>query len=242
MWAQERLPVAVPEIRVGIPVFVHGKAYGKTAGLWYRVTFPRPVEEPTVACVAEARRGEIPRVTIPSIRIARAELAEVALAKLAEIEVPEVRILHVPTALGRFQCGWAISGLCDGLNKMVEKLETALIRLNEVIDKVRDAFEKVRSSVESVNAKIDDLRDKANEAVADLRAKVNTALDSLRINTEVSANDGLGRVIPSLYDAWGIPHVMALTPVHVRNVTSTGFEFQSFGDTTVYYIAIGRRR
>jgi len=252
------LEFAFPRVLGVVPVIVRGKAYGKTAGLWYRVTFPRPVIDPTVVCVAEARRGEIPTVKMPTIRITRVGIAEVGLAevglpKLAKIVVPEVRILRVPTALGRFECGWAISGLCDGLNKMVVKLETALTRLNEVIDKVRDGFDNIRSSLESVNAKVDDLRDKANAAVVDLRNKANEtistlrtnvdgALDSLRISTEGSVTDGLGRVIPALYDAWGIPHVMALTAVHIRNVTSTGFEFQSFGDTTVYYIAVGSRR
>ena len=37
-----------------------GKAYGETAGLWYRVRFPKPLSNPSVIAVGEVRLGTMP--------------------------------------------------------------------------------------------------------------------------------------------------------------------------------------
>jgi len=216
----------LPGVEGVIPVVVRGKAYGETPGLWYRVLFPRALTDPSVVAVGEARRGVIPTPKAPAIAIASTEVPETA-----RISIPTVRGGHVPTSLGRFTCGWAVQGLTDGLNDMVITLENALVRVNEVIDDLVASANEMRNSLESLDAKVDDLRN-----------KVNDALDHLRRNTEGSVNSGLAGVIPVLYDAWGIPKTMALTPLHIRNVTATSFEFQSYGKTTCYYLAVGSFR
>ena len=182
-----------------IPAFAHGKAYGETAGFWYRVTFPKPINNPNVVAVGEGRRGEIPEVKAPRITI-------------PDITIPDITIPRVPTSLGRFECGWAIASLTDGLNDLVEVLEGVLVRINEIIDKTSDAVAKTR---ENIRQYVDNIRD--------------------------SVNSGLGGILPALYVAWGIPSNMAVTPLHIRNVTSTGFEFQSFGRTTCHWICLGTR-
>jgi len=216
----------LPGVEGIIPVIARGKAYGEQAGLWYRVTFLKELTEPSVVAVGQGRLGVIPTPRAPTIAI-----ASTAVPTGAKISIPSVRSGHVPTSLGRFSCGWAITSLTDGLNDLVGTLESVLVRLNEVIDDVVSSVNEARNSIQSLDSKVDDLR-----------AKVNSALDTLRKNTEDSVNSGLAAIIPSLYDAWGIPRTMALTPLHVRNVTSTGFEFQSYGKTTCYYIAIGGGR
>jgi len=216
----------LPGVEGIIPVIVRGKAYGATPGLWYRVTFPKTVTDPSVVAVGEGRRGVLPTPTAPSIAIASAKVP-----KATSITIPSVRSGHVPTSLGRFTCGWAISGLTDGLNDLVGTLESVLVRLNQVVDDLTSSMNEARNSLKSLDSKVDDLR-----------GKVNDALDELRRNTEGSVNKGLGIVIPALYEAWGIPEIMALTPLHIRNVTPTGFEFQSYGKTTCYYLAVGSFR
>jgi len=195
--------LTLPEAEGIIPAIARGKAYGETAGFWYRVIFTRPLTDPSVVAVGEGRSGVIPK---PSAGVPAA----------AKITIPSARTGHVPTSLGRFDCGWAIASLTDGLNDMTGTLESVLRRLNEVVDDVYSGLNETRNSLKSLDAKVDDLRNKVNDAFV--------------------------AVIPALYDAWGIPRTMALTPLHVRNVSSAGFEFQSYGKTTCYYIAVGSFR
>lgn len=252
-----------------IPVIARGKAYGEVAGVWYKVFFPRAIRDASVVAIGEGRTGEIPVVKAPTISIPKVSVAiptvsvRVASAKVpkvADIKVPKIDLPSIPTSLGRFECGWAISGLCDGLNDMVVILERGLRRINELRDKLATTLDQVKSSMDGIDAKVDDLRAKVNTALDELRknsqASINDGLSKLRGNVKSGAdtalgtmgtnissavNSGLAKVLPSLYDAWGIPKTMALTPLHVRNVTKTGFEFQSYGKTTCYYIAVGRR-
>jgi len=275
-----------------VPTIVRGKAYGEVAGVWYYVTFPRALNEPSVAAIGEGRGGVIPTPKAPSIAITPVSvgvarttvavpsvsigIASTAVPKAAAIVVPAARAGHVPTSLGRFSCGWAIASLTDGLNDLVSTLESVLVRINEIVDDLKSGLDNTRSSLTSLDAKVNDLRDKVNTALEDLRVKTQSAtnsglgtfrsyieggvnsgletlrgnaeagsrvgLDTLRKNTESAVNAGLAAVIPALYDAWGIPRTMAITPIHIRNVTATGFEFQSYGKTTCYYIAVGSLR
>jgi len=253
--------ITLPEVEGVIPVIVRGKAYGETAGVWYRVTFPRVLKDPSVVPVGEGRLGIIPTPKAPTISITPVSVAPVAIG-VASAKVPAAaRIVvrkavtgYVPTSLGRFECGWAIASLTDGLNDLVETLESVFARVNTIIDDLTLGYEEIRSSFLSLDKKVDDLRAKVNEALesyrvndqaatnlglSNLRTSTRDSLETLRRNTEGAVNMGLAAVLPALYDAWGVPKNMALTPLHVRNVTSTGFEFQSYGKTTCYYIAVG---
>lgn len=247
-----------------IPIIARGTAYGETSGAWYRVTFPRALANPSVVAIAQGRGGTIPTPRAPSISIltvgvgvASAPVSSAGVPAAASIVVPSARKGHVPTSLGRFGCGFAIASLTDGLNDLVITLESVLRRMNEVVDDLYSGLEKTRSSLTSLNTKVDDLRTKVNSAFSDTTSRVNSALetlrrntesatntgiDRLRRNTESSVNSGLAAVLPLLYSAWGIPANMAVTPLHVRNITSTGFEFQSYGKTTCHYIAMGSLR
>ena len=110
--------------------------------------------------------------------------------------------------------------------------------INDRIKRINERFETMRTRV---NTGFGTLRGNTDTAVETLRKRANSRFETLRGNTESSVNTALGKLFPALYDAWGIPHNIALTPIHVRNVTSTGFEFQSYGKTTCYYIAVGER-
>jgi len=87
------------------------------------------------------------------------------------------------------------------------------------------------------------LNDEFRKQINNIIASVNDRISQINANfTETINNttDNVNAVLKDLYAMWGIPENMALTPVHIRNVTSTGFEFQSFGNTEVYYIATGK--
>lgn len=52
--------------------------------------------------------------------------------------------------------------------------------------------------------------------------------------------DAINARLNDLYNMWGIPTNMAITPLHLRNITDTGFDFQSYGSTTCYWICVGK--
>jgi len=129
------------------------------------------------------------------------------------------------------------------------------------ISQVRDAVNKaISDQVDKINSALSSQVDKVNVRLGDLRSNVNTALSSQvdRINIRLSglvdninaANYGqvdkviarVNAVLTDLYDSWGLPSGIIATPVHVRNVSTTGFEWQSYGETTIYWIAIGKTR
>lgn len=85
-----------------------------------------------------------------------------------------------------------------------------------------------------VGDQIDYVQEKVNEVIEDFNTKVNEQVD--KITSRVN------KVLTDLYKMWGIPTDKALAPVHVRNVTNTGFEFLSLGKHKIYWIAIGKRR
>lgn len=291
-----------PRVAGIIPVLVHGKAYGEVAGRWYRVTFPRPIFNPSIVCVGEARRGELPRPTIREIaippieEIPRIEIPAVeeipALERITHMEIPEIRIrvpnwtLRIPTAddfvnlIKKFfgdwgwlnwirdAIAWAIGNweyalwdiffrprFLERLNEQVlkplrETLTTMRDRVNDKIGEINarfdEALDKVDAGLETLRSNVQDrvetLQLRANDAVETLRSRTQDRLDRLRATTQARVNETLVTIFPRLYDAWGIPETMALTPLHVRRVTSTGFESQSYGRTTCYYLAVGSRR
>jgi len=203
--------IEFPEFLGKVPVMVRGKVYGETAGLWYRVTFPRGVSEPSVAAVAEGRVGAIPSVSAPKIKVQTP----------VPVDIPVTVIPYVNESFPYLvsDIDWVRDQICKPVNSVVASLYRVQGRINDAIGRINQGFAKTKDSFEGTNTSISDLRTK----------------------TEDSVNQGLANLIPSLYAAWGLPSTMIITPIHIRNVTSTGFEFQSYGKTTCYYIAVGSR-
>lgn len=255
-----------------IPAMARGKAYGETAGLWYRVRFPRPIYDPVVVCVGEARRGEIPRSklvpTIPPLE----KLLDIRvidkLKKVLKERIPDLTIkwkweIYIPTAddfkklvrdfLGdwgafNFMRDWIADGFGGfeywiwdklfrprGLEKLNDLLETIRGRFNDRLEKIRSTF---NTKLEDIDDRLDTLRSRVNDRLGKVGDGVDERFEKLR----TGANDSFERLFPRLYEAWGLRRDMALTSLHIRNVTSSGFEFQSYGATTCYWLCIGRRR
>ncbi len=236
------IPLPSLPTALNIPVIARGSASGSIRGQWYHVTFSEVLNNPSVACVAQGRTGTAPKPSIPSIKIIAANLAYLPTINASSISIHGIRQGNVPSALGRFDCGWAISGLTDGLNSLMGTLEGVLERINELLADVTANFNDVVNSIKSVDAKVDDLKNKINTTFKANVDNTNTAFTQQGVNIRDSVNSGLTDVITGLYNAWGLASNYAITPISVRNVSSVGFEFQSLGNTKIYYIAIGSRR
>ena len=215
----------LPEVRGITPIIVRGKAYGDVAGRWYAVSFPRRLSEPSVVCVGEARAGAIPEVKAPAIKI-----STVAVPTPIPIEIPVTLIPYINESFPYYTSdhAWAREQLCEPLNSLTRSLYRVQSRINDAIGRINDGFGKTKKAFESINS-----------SLSDFRNKVQTTLDGGRKNTEDAVNSGLSKVIPGLYAAWGISDRMIATPLHVRSVSPAGFQFQSYGKTTAYYIAMG---
>jgi len=224
-----------------IPAFAHGKAYGEIAGFWYRVTFSKPIMNPSVVAVAEGRRGAIPKVKAPTISIPTVELPKIRDISIPDITIPDFEIPRLPTAVGRFECGWAISRLTDGLNDLMVVVETMLARINEIIDKVSGVVKETRDTIKATHDKLKENILATQESLKESRNNTQTAINKYGEYIESSVNEGLSQIIPILYQIWGLPSDMVISPVSIRNVTSTGFEFQSLGKFTVHWICVGQR-
>ena len=231
---------AFPEVRGIIPIIVRGKAYGEVAGRWYAVSFPRTLVDPSVVCVGEARAGAIPDVKAPAIKI-----STVAVPKPIPIEIPVTLIPYINESFPYYTSdyAWVREQLCAPLNRLTKSLYRVQSRINDAIGRINDGFGKTKNAFQSTNSSLSDFRNKVQGALDGDRKNtenaVNSGLSRDRKNTEDAVNSGLSRVIPGLYAAWGISERMIVTPLHVRSVSPAGFQFQSFGKTTAYYIAMG---
>jgi len=243
------LALEFPEILGKVPVIVRGKAYGENAGWWYRVPFAQVLSEPSVVAVAEGRVGAIPSVSAPKITIAAVEVTKttVAIPTSIPVEIPVTVIPYINESFPYLvsDIDWVKEQICKPINSIVASLYRVQGRVNDGIGRINEGFAKTKKAVEDTNKSIADLRAKAESAIntglTDQRDKTQRALNTTIVNTEDSVNKGLASLIPSLYAAWGLPSTMIITPIHTRNVTSTGFEFQSYGKTTCYYIAVGSK-
>ena len=149
---------------------------------------------------------------------------------------------------GAFYSGWYFSGwilnvLWDSfiqpqIDKVQDKIMEVVQNIANVtwaqIDKVQDALQGQVDEVQS------SLQGQVDEVQSSLQGQVDEVQSSLQ--RQIGAvQDAVNLRLDDLYNMWGIPSGMIATPLHIRNPTNTGFEFQSFGSTTCTWIAIGER-
>ena len=236
------LELAFPAIRGIVPVIERGKAYGEVAGRWYRVLFLRPIQDPSVVAIGEARKGAIPKVIVPRISIPTVKVPTVAIPKIKDVVLPDVNIPYINLSFPYYKTDVSmLKELVDSLNRTTKMLYSVQSRVNDGIYWINTAFDKFTETFKATKDAIADLRGNVQAGFNQYRVNIQTAFNREAANTESSVNTGLARILPALYDAWGIPRTMVLTPLHVRNITSTGFEFQSYAKTTCYWLAVGRR-
>lgn len=245
-----------------LPQVAYGSAYGEEAGRWYSVKYPKAIKGAIPVAIGAARGGTIPSRTIPRVP----DIPLITIARPPDIgfrEIPRIkrddfnsaeychrvadgarnrakRIIGVP---------WPLSLLWDWFcdNFVYPVYYASWYVSGWILNVLWDAF---------VQPQIDKVRDSINSVIADANAKINLQFDrhTAAIETAINevnkkVNEQLKRIqgavnlrLEDLYKMWGIPTNMAVTPLHIRNATDAGFEFQSFGRVTCYWIAIGKRR
>lgn len=106
---------------------------------------------------------------------------------------------------------------------------------NWMRDAIATAFGKVLYWLHSylVQPQIDKVQDAVNSVIRDFNSKIDRQIDRVTSRTNL--------VLQDLYSMWGLPTNMALAPIHIRNVRSTGFEWLSLGDMKCHWICIGKR-
>lgn len=128
--------------------------------------------------------------------------------------------------------GWVVNVLWDSFfQRQIDNIRNTINSNNAIISS------RVNSAFNDASRKINNLKNKLvnsiNETIGDTNAKINSQLSKIQ--------DRVNNRIKDLYDMWGIPYDTAITPVHIRNVTSAGFEWLSLGDMKIYWVAVGRK-
>lgn len=228
-----------------------------------QVKFKKP---PTVVATAEARSGSPPAITAPTIKIPGIDLPQAPTITIPGIDLPSLPDVTIPTVTipidnlnalkgYRFSCGFAVAGICDGLNKLMILWDQALNTLMDLIGNVNKGFANAAQNLRDVitaisnfrgntqsalNAYRDNIQTSINAALADARNKTQAALNAYRDSIQTSINQGLSIVIPALYDQIGVPLSELITPVQIRNVQADSFEFYALSaQMTIHYVAIG---
>lgn len=106
---------------------------------------------------------------------------------------------------------------------------------NWMRDAIATAFGKVLYWVHRmlIQPQTDKVQDAINSTIGDFNSKIDRQIDRVTSRTNF--------VLKDLYSMWGIPSNLAIAPVHIRNVKSTGFEWLSLGDMKVHWLTVGLR-
>jgi len=239
-----------------------GKSYGPTKGTWYRVPFELAfTEEPSVIIIGVARAGRL--VTRVIAKVATSKVAapvKISVDKIAKFEIPRIGIgtkdecgrkvadAYMDEAKERLGdwgiFNWArdaIASVAWGIGYItgvwIHWMYTVLVQPQ--IDQVRDATNKaVSDQVDKINTAFSSQVDKINDRLSGLVDNINAASSS-QVDNVISR---VNAVLTDLYDSWGLPSGIIATPVHIKPPSTTGFEWQSYGRTTIYWIAIGKTR
>jgi len=132
----------------------------------------------------------------------------------------------------------------DALFDFRDKVQTAV---NEYKDKIQTAVNSGFSDTqtktqEALNAYRDKIQTGVNSGLTDIHNKTQEALNTYRQNIQKAVNDGLSNVIPKLYEMVGMPVGQLMSPINIRNVTESSFEFYSLSPgLKLHYIAIAKR-
>ncbi|MDH5390278.1 MAG: cold-shock protein [Candidatus Bathyarchaeota archaeon] len=242
-----------------IPSLEWGRNYGETAGQWYSVTFKKTLASPEVVAVGESRAGEIlfkeilraskiavPTITIPKVGIrtwhcTKCDFGWFSLAY--QPSCPQCKS-GPPSEIGgagRYEtCGWYLAlwnakkrlGDWGLLNWARDTIATVFAWFGYVFCGTSGVFVLLDTMSAQVDKIQDSIQTAINSAISDINRRIGEQIDAVRNRVNERLQD--------LYDIWGLPRNLAITPIHVRNVTPTGFSFLSLGKTTIHWVAIGR--
>lgn len=210
-----------------LPSIAYGKAAGATAGKWYAVKYPKTMSGAVPVCIGTGRAGSILTRGIPKVgdlgiikilRTVRDDFNSNYYCDLVGAGARDrAKNLGPPWPLDMIW-GW----FCDSFVYAAFYVGWAVG--GWILNVLWDSF---------VQTQIDRVADSINGVISDVNAKFTGQLAAIQDAVNLRLND--------LYTMWGLPTNVVPTPLHVRNATDTGFEFQSYGNTTAYWLAIGAR-
>lgn len=145
-------------------------------------------------------------------------------------------ICSVAYGVGYIAGAW-IKWLWDKLvQPQVDKVENSINeRISSVTDQINNAFSQFQVNINQVFSA---QADRINAAIGTNLDNTNSAFAQF----SRSLTDRVNVVLIDFYSATGIPLGIIISPIHVRNITPQGFEWQSFGNTRITWIAVGRGR
>ncbi len=108
-------------------------------------------------------------------------------------------------------------------------------RISSITDQINNAFSSFQNAINSV---FSTQADRINDAFGTNIDNANSAFAQF----SSALTDRVNVVLTDFYAATGIPLGIIISPIHVRNITPTGFEWQSYGNTRITWIAVGRSR
>ena len=250
---------------------MYGTAYGEKAGVWYKVTFPEPLNEPVVVAVAEARSTtrryrqvpKPPEVPPPQIlklpdvsKISISYPPNITFKRIERVSLTREEIENrIKNTLGDWGwLNWARDAIAYGMSFVLKFVYDIIVgaQLDKVEESVNavvsDANAKInehtKKIIDSINARIQSINSKINNQTNYIINGINDLVRKLNNNwnTQITyITTAINGIISDICAMWGIPEGVAITPVHVRNITTTGFEFLSLGKTKIYWIAIGKK-
>jgi ElaB/YqjD/DUF883 family membrane-anchored ribosome-binding protein len=224
-----------------------------------KVAAPEKVMAAVVSGIEKISAEKIPKFEIPRIGIGSADDCG---KKVANAYTDECKkrlgdwgifnwmrdaICSVTWGIGYITGVWIHWMYTILVQPQIDQVRDAVNRaISDQVDKINNALS---SQVDKINDRLGDLRSNVNEALSSQVDRINDRLSSLVDNINIASSGQIDRVIErvnavltDLYASWGLPSGIIATPVHVRNVSTTGFDWQSYGGTTIYWISIGKTR
>lgn len=255
-------PEAIGDFLKGLsslPAFAYGKAAGAIAGQWYAVKYPKAMTDAVPVVVGLGRLGSINTRAIEKVR----DVTFRAMEKVPDMTFRDILRVDRVDFNSAYYCNEVASGARDRAKTLGPPwpldtiwgwfcdifVYTAFYAgwyaggwvLNVLWDTyVQVQIDNVAASVAivvgdanaKVNAQVQKIQDGVNSVIQDANTKINDQIGAIQ--------DAVNLRLVDLYNMWGLPANIVPTPLHVRNAISTGFEFQSYGNTTAYWIAIGQ--
>lgn len=236
-----------PEVVLGLPHVERGESSAMSPG-WFWVRFKVKIRRPQVVAVCEMRSTSfverlIPRVDDITLKtVKRPFVPPISVPKFTDIDVSET-VANAARDRCRATLGdwgffnWMRDGICSvayAMGKLegehLEWLYNVIVKpqLQKIYSDMQVLATNTRGAIQTVS---DSSRDAINSVVVDANSKINKQVEKMQ--------DRVNGVLKDLYEMWNIPQGAAVTPAQIRNVTSSGFEWYSYGNTTLHYVAIG---
>ena len=242
------------------PSIAWGKAMGVVAGQWYAVKYPKTMTGAVPVVVGLGRLGSI--ITRAIDKVQDINLKTIPLVPDLN-DIREILRINRDDFNSNLYCDKVAAGARDRAKQLAPPWPLDLIWnwfcdtfvyavfffgwlgggwvLNVLwdsfvqpqVDRVRDSINGIAGDVNAkVNAQLTQIQNAVNSVIGDANVKINDQINAIQDAVNLRLND--------LYNMWGLPTNVVPTPLHVRNATAAGFEFQSYGNTTAYWVAVGK--